>query len=182
MGVFYLTKLFKYNNVIITKLKYFLQVKLVLIFGLLIHTLQATNNDKPSPTITRTEIRVAKSLNTEDTQTLNVMTKDGSVAQLIVKKRDGKSKSSSTMPSIQTKRKSSANSDITRSFYSNWIPVQSMYLHPNLLRLSTFALLRNNSEDKPAASNTTVVPTTTVRFVIVFVYVYIYHFTISPKI
>lgn len=49
-------------------------------------------SNKPLPTYTRTELKVSRSLNPEDTQTLNVMTKDGSVAQLIVKRRDPKSK------------------------------------------------------------------------------------------
>lgn len=45
---------------------------------------------KPPVTVTRTELKVSRSLNPEDTQTLNVMTRDGSVAQLIVKRRDSK--------------------------------------------------------------------------------------------
>lgn len=54
------------------------------------------------PKTTRTELRVAKSLNSDDTQTLNVMTKSGQVAQLIVKKRDGKSSTTSLPASPST--------------------------------------------------------------------------------
>ncbi|OWR54251.1 hypothetical protein KGM_203576 [Danaus plexippus plexippus] len=44
----------------------------------------------PSRT-TRTELKVSRSLNPHETQTLNVRTKSGHVTQLIVKKKDGKS-------------------------------------------------------------------------------------------
>lgn len=42
------------------------------------------------PTITRTELKVARSLNHDNVQTLNVRTNNGGVATIIVKKRDGK--------------------------------------------------------------------------------------------
>lgn len=51
---------------------------------------------KPPVTVTRTELKVSRSLNPEDTQTLNVMTRDGSVAQLIVKRRDSKARTTPT--------------------------------------------------------------------------------------
>lgn len=43
------------------------------------------------PTLTRTELKVSRSLNPENVQTLNVRTNSGGVATIIVKKRDGKS-------------------------------------------------------------------------------------------
>lgn len=49
----------------------------------------------PSRT-TRTELKVSRSLNNHDTQTLNVKSKSGHVTQLIVKKKDGKTTHSST--------------------------------------------------------------------------------------
>lgn len=49
----------------------------------------------PSKT-TRTELKVSRSLNPHDTQTLNVRSKSGHVTQLIVKKKDTKSAVSST--------------------------------------------------------------------------------------
>ncbi|CAG4992528.1 unnamed protein product [Colias eurytheme] len=53
----------------------------------------------PSRT-TRTELKVSRSLNNHDTQTVNVRTKSGHLTQLIVKKKDGKSSThaSSTTP------------------------------------------------------------------------------------
>lgn len=87
------------------------------------------------PTVTRTEIKVSRSLNPDDMQTLNVMTRDGSVAQLIVKKREPKSKTATKSPEVQ--------SFFPRSIYTNWIPVSSVYLQPNLVRLET--LVKNES-------------------------------------
>ncbi|KAH0998997.1 hypothetical protein HUJ04_000378, partial [Dendroctonus ponderosae] len=43
---------------------------------------------KTAPFHTRTELKVSRSLNPESIQTLNVMTRDGNVAQLIVKRKD----------------------------------------------------------------------------------------------
>lgn len=40
------------------------------------------------PVHTRTELKVSRSLNPDATQTLNVVTKDGNVAQLIVKRKN----------------------------------------------------------------------------------------------
>lgn len=54
----------------------------------------ASAEDKPrifKPTVTRTQLRVAKSLNPEDMQELNVKTNNGGFATILVKKRDGKS-------------------------------------------------------------------------------------------
>jgi len=53
-----------------------------------------TNTAKPKtiykPTITRTELKVSRSLNPDSMQTLNVRTNDGGIATILVKKRDGK--------------------------------------------------------------------------------------------
>lgn len=43
------------------------------------------------PAVTRTELKVSRSLNPDSVQTLNVRTNNGGVATIIVKKRDGKS-------------------------------------------------------------------------------------------
>lgn len=43
------------------------------------------------PTVTRTQLRVSKSLNPDDMQELNVRGNNGAVATILVKKRDGKS-------------------------------------------------------------------------------------------
>lgn len=54
----------------------------------------AAAEDKPKifkPTVTRTQLRVAKSLNPEDMQELNVKSNNGGFATILVKKRDGKS-------------------------------------------------------------------------------------------
>ena len=42
------------------------------------------------PAVTRTELKVSRSLNPDNTQTLNVRTNNGGLATIIVKKRDGK--------------------------------------------------------------------------------------------
>lgn len=57
----------------------------------------------PSRT-TRTELKVSRSLNPHDTQTVNVRTKSGHLTQLIVKKKDGKSTTygSTTTPAPTT--------------------------------------------------------------------------------
>lgn len=46
-----------------------------------------------TPTVTRTQLRVSKSLNPDDMQELNVRSNNGGFATIIVKKRDGKSQS-----------------------------------------------------------------------------------------
>lgn len=46
-----------------------------------------------TPTVTRTQLRVSKSLNPDDMQELNVRSNNGGFATIIVKKRDGKSHS-----------------------------------------------------------------------------------------
>lgn len=53
-----------------------------------------TNTAKPKtifrPTYTRAELKVSRSLNPDSMQTLNVRTNNGGIAQILVKKRDGK--------------------------------------------------------------------------------------------
>lgn len=59
-----------------------------------------TNNETPAvtampktifkPSVTRTELKVSRSLNPDNMQTLNVRTNSGGVATILVKKRDGK--------------------------------------------------------------------------------------------
>lgn len=140
-------------------------------------------NKAPGPTYTRTELKVSRSLNPEETQTLNVMTRDGSVAQLIVKKRDSKSrgssgsypnyytsrydpdvdyqKLSSSDQSYQTGRSSLQNLNSgetmeerpTQAVFTNWIPVSSVYYQPKLIRLDSIAVLRNATETAKPAGN-----------------------------
>ncbi|KAK5643574.1 hypothetical protein RI129_007419 [Pyrocoelia pectoralis] len=123
------------------------KIVIVLVIFLELHVI-ALENDNPSPTIARTEIRIAKNLNPDDTQTLNVMTRDGSVAQLIVKRRDGKSKLSSSFPLTRNTKPSPSNEEA--SFYTNWNNGQAVYLQPhNMMRLENFAVVKNASYDKP---------------------------------
>lgn len=63
----------------------------------------------PSKT-TRTELKVSRSLNPQDTQTLNVRSKSGQLTQLIVKKKDSKfTTSASTTPAPTTDSIKTAN-------------------------------------------------------------------------
>lgn len=111
-----------------------------------VSVLAAAETEKPKATVTRTEIKVSRSLNPEDTQTLNVMTRDGSVAQLIVKKRDPKTKLSLPKPSpTPMTPETTQNNHFPRSIYTNWIPVSSVYLQPNIIRLDAFT--KNNNTD-----------------------------------
>lgn len=123
---------------------------LTLLLG--VSLLAAAETEKPKATITRTEIKVSRSLNPEDTQTLNVMTRDGSVAQLIVKKRDPKTKPSLPNPSpTQITPETTQNNHFPRSIYANWIPVSSVYLQPNIIRLDAFT--KNDTDIKPVKIN-----------------------------
>ncbi|XP_065158581.1 uncharacterized protein [Atheta coriaria] len=82
-------------------------------------SLSNADTKKPQVQSVRTELRVSKSLDPEKTQTLEVLTRDGSIAQLIVKKRDPKSKTPIT---------SSTNNEAAeppKAVYTNWIPVGS---------------------------------------------------------
>lgn len=117
-------------------------------------TIAVAESDKPPVAVTRTELKVSRSLNPEETQTLNVMTRDGGVAQLIVKRRDSKSKQSqSEATSSGNKREvefgnggNSVTNHYHKSIYTNWIPVSSLYVKPNLIRLDKIAVVRNASE------------------------------------
>lgn len=117
----------------------------------------AGETEKPPTTITRTEIKVSRSLNPDDMQTLNVVTRDGSVAQLLVKKKDDRAKQG-YLQSLHSPTDSDTvaqGSHYSRSIYSNWLPVSSLYLHPNIIRLDTLALLKNATIRKPTISSNT---------------------------
>ncbi|KRT84260.1 hypothetical protein AMK59_2241 [Oryctes borbonicus] len=122
-------------------------------------TIAAAESEKPAVTVTRTELKVSRSLNPEETQTLNVMTRDGSVAQLIVKRRDSKAKQQGHQSAITSSGSNSSKREAeygngvtgsgghyTKSIYANWIPVSSVYFKPNLIRLDKIAVVRNASE------------------------------------
>lgn len=125
---------------------------------LFLATIAAAESEKPPVTVTRTELKVSRSLNPEETQTLNVMTRDGNVAQLIVKRRDSKAKqggqpaSGTTLNSNNNRREvdfgnaAEGTTHYSKSIYTNWIPVSSLYLKPNLIRLDKIAVVRNASE------------------------------------
>lgn len=134
-----------------------LQVPLLLLIVVTLLSASDASSQPPQTTMTRTELRIAKSLNPDDTQTLNVMTRDGNVAQLIVKKRDPKSKPLASSPTSQTPISNTITQRerpmYTRSIYSNWIPVQSLYVQPNIIRLDAFSLLKNSSEEKAISNN-----------------------------
>ncbi|KAJ6635748.1 hypothetical protein Bhyg_14334 [Pseudolycoriella hygida] len=66
----------------------------LLVFLLCLSLSHAAAQEKPKifkPTVTRTQLRVAKSLNPDDMQELNVKSNNGGFATILVKKRDGKS-------------------------------------------------------------------------------------------
>nr|CAH7753556.1 unnamed protein product [Callosobruchus chinensis] len=142
--------------------------QVLLLLAAISATYSIENKKTMLPTVTRTELKVSRSLNPEDTQTLNVMTRDGSVAQLIVKRRDGKSKSQ-PKPQVpltsayqnyynevdyENNRKNydSLNSGETAGYgqavITNWLPLSSVYYQPNLIRLDTIAVVRNASDMK----------------------------------
>lgn len=115
---------------------------------LVISIVKCNENERAPITIARTEIKVSRSINPENTQTLNVMTRDGNVAQLIVKKRDSKTKTSIRSPLSSTQDESGVNDKYRKSFYTNWIPISSVYLQPNIIRLDAIALVRNSTDTK----------------------------------
>lgn len=76
--------------------------------------------------VARTELKVSRSLDPSTMQTVNVMTKDGSVAQLIVKRRDGKSQTTTTVAPIS---KSSIQLKLLQdTIQSNWLPVTALVI------------------------------------------------------
>ncbi|XP_018579642.1 uncharacterized protein LOC108917495 [Anoplophora glabripennis] len=129
-------------------------------------------NKKPPVTVTRTELKVSRSLNPEETQTLNVMTRDGSVAQLIVKRRDSKARTPSqnyqgtstppqsynsvrygeefTYHNLDNNNYASQN---PRAVFTNWIPLSPTYYEPKLIRLDSIAVVRNDSSIKPISNS-----------------------------
>ncbi|XP_022912731.2 uncharacterized protein [Onthophagus taurus] len=130
---------------------------LLLLFVTMVATDQQDSGEKPAVTVTRTELKVSRSLNPEETQTLNVRTKDGSVAQLIVKRRDAKSKikrdqeidSSNNVNENLSNNEQLNQKAYSRAIYTNWIPVSSVYLNqPNLLRLENIAVVKNATDQQ----------------------------------
>ncbi|XP_045479740.1 uncharacterized protein LOC123684499 [Harmonia axyridis] len=120
----------------------------------------AVTADVVKPSIARTEIKVSRSLNPEDTQTLNVRTREGTITQLIIKKRDGKtqfSNSQNLQNNLMSESLNTFNRDsnkiptigklhpVTRT-YNNWIPVRDVYFQPKILTLETIALVKNATE------------------------------------
>lgn len=79
---------------------------------LAIATAQEVQDKKPV-TVTRTQLKVSRSLDPSTMQTLNVLTRDGSIAQLIVKRRDGKA---STPSPLDDSKKT--------TFQTNWVPIK----------------------------------------------------------
>lgn len=77
-----------------------------------------TETKKPV-TVARTQLKVSRSLDPSTMQTVNVLTKDGSVAQLIVKRRDGKSQQSTTPPNTPDDPRKS-------TIQTNWVPLSTM--------------------------------------------------------
>ena len=123
----------------------FFQVLLLLFAG----TVRCSDTKKSPTAVTRTELKVSRSLNPEETQTLNVATRDGGVAQLIVKRRDSKTSTTSSSSARSPDAQDSdfgASGHYSRSIYANWIPVSSLYYRPNLIRLEKIAVVRNGSE------------------------------------
>ncbi|CAH0560068.1 unnamed protein product [Brassicogethes aeneus] len=111
-----------------------------------------SQNEKAPVTMTRTEIKVSRSLNPEDTQTLNVMTRDGNVAQLIVKRRDAKSRQTAGQNVESTNKVDKPH--FSRALYANWVPYStSSYFKPKIITLDTIALVRNASDGKYSTNN-----------------------------
>lgn len=112
-----------------------------------------SQSEKAPVSVTRTEIKVSRSLNPEDTQTLNVMTRDGSVAQLIVKRRDAKSRQTvrrtENEKTDQKVDEQENQPEYGRAIYTNWVPLSnSLYYKPKIITLDTIALVRNATEGK----------------------------------
>lgn len=168
--------------------EFYLQISVLLTIVALATSSNIDVTKKPLPTVSRTELKVSRSLNPEDMQTLNVMTRDGSVAQLIVKKRDPKSKGSTgSLPEVYNDIYNSYRSlfrnfkrygeyktdylgsgfkpeesyqDLDRkedqeqiqypkAVFTNWIPIQSVFYQPKIIRLDSIALVRNATNIKP---------------------------------
>lgn len=85
------------------------------------------------------------------------MTRDGNVAQLIVKKRESKKQDYSTQSPLNEfqdfQSLESAPIQNQRAGYPAWIPLSSMYYPSNIVRLERIAVVRNASDYSPVVSN-----------------------------
>lgn len=169
---------------------FYFQLVLSSFFFIFVATTNIENSKKPISSVTRTELKVSRSLNPENMQTLNVMTRDGSVAQLIVKRRNPKSKiPSNTLtddhhdiysgyrslfedyrrygeykPDYQVSsfkseenyqdldNKQDQEMQYPKAVFSKWIPIQSVYYQPKIVKLDSIALVRNISNVMPFSS------------------------------
>ncbi|XP_056644289.1 uncharacterized protein LOC130450111 [Diorhabda sublineata] len=75
----------------------------------------------PKSTMTRTELKVSRSLDPKSTETLNVVTREGGIAQLIIKRRDSKINQQETY-----------KSNFPKKIVTNWIPISSYYYNPDV--------------------------------------------------
>ncbi|CAH1102324.1 unnamed protein product [Psylliodes chrysocephalus] len=148
----------------------FLSIK-VLLLPVIICGAQRENI--PKSVMTRTELKVSRSLDPKSTKTLNVVTKDGGIAQLIVKRRDSQANPSSSFTHYAP---IPSNNNFEINFYkdygnekqnyetklfpnvedgrdlevmeskpaaANWIPISSQYYQPSVLDMNTIALIKN---------------------------------------
>ncbi|KAF5281961.1 hypothetical protein FQA39_LY00485 [Lamprigera yunnana] len=116
-----------------------MKMLLVAITAVVVLSAEAGEIGKPQAAVARTEIRVAKNLNPDEMQTLNVMTRDGNVAQLIVKRRDAKSKFGSPTRNAPTK---------DEPFYTAWNNGQ-----PTYLKSENYGMVKNTTNEKPTRNN-----------------------------
>ena len=125
-----------------------------------ISTQPTEDGPKTRSTYTRAELKVSRSLNTDNIQTLNIMTKDGSIAQLIVKKRDRKSD-----PIIHPFKRSQEQGTVKTNYYydnnieSNTIKTDNKWLavrtpKPITLRSDNVAI-RDSLESVPKTKTKT---------------------------
>lgn len=89
-------------------------------------TKQQFKSQPSRPTVTRTQLRVSKSLNPDDMQELNVRSNNGGVATILVKRRDGKSTKHSILDrypdgvTVAAPTSSSSSSvSVTRAFHAS---------------------------------------------------------------
>lgn len=165
------------TNLLCTNSFYF-SFQIFIAFSAFAALIVVTSSDlvkKPTATVTRTELKVSRSLDPEKTQTLNVMTRDGSVAQLIVKRRDAKSKGSTQIHQAniydpyQTQNLYQSRGDenyqnvenvddfnqqqYPKAVFSNWIPLSSVYYQPKIIRLDSIAVVRNSTNARPVENH-----------------------------
>lgn len=93
-------------------------MQIIFLLSIFITTL-AEETKKPIA-YARTELKVSRSLDPSSMQTLNVVTKDGQVAQLIVKRRDGKSQSTTTAAPTNFEEAEK------NTFQTNWVPINTL--------------------------------------------------------